>query len=768
MASRLLVRGPDVKRAAHCVRVIRVLGLSAVLSCAGSVIAQSSFDTDPFSSRFKERANFDIKFKAPEKGALVRVELPPDETGRMSIVSENVGEAEAPPGKLVTVTYQNIVLKARKVRVDYTKKTVVAEGDVDFSQGASHMTGARLDLDLTDKVGVLTDGAVDLEGGIHIRASLLAKVGPRSFTMDRGTLTACEGEKPAWIFRFKSARVTLEEYARLKNVSFSLGGVPLLYTPYVIWPARRERASGLMIPGLGYNSNRGAYFGLSYYQVLGRSADATLSADLYSKGFFGFGTEVRLTPSVGTTAEATYYTIWDPVEKHWRWQTRGSVVANDIAPGLRGVVSWLDFSDVNFFQAFDRDFNLASTRSVKSSAFLTLNRDPLSYNLRLEREQTIYGDATVLTERRPVLEARLRPTPFFGQHAFLEVEAQAGELRAGQSGGTCIPNVDDPSAPCVPLSVKPAGLYDRIDFFPKLSIPLSSIPWLSVQTDLGGRLTSYGKSLSTDGQSLDDSRYTRRYFHAHIEATGPSFSRVFESGFGPFLKLKHVIEPRFDYDYLPAPEDLSRTPLFDEVDTIFGVHTLRYALVQRLLGKEKAGNSREIASLEISRVYSFKLPGEGTPLGVNPLLSKNSPIDATLRVNTGPNFNFDARSTYDSQASQITSASITANVTTPSRSLSLSLFDNRPVGAESSAQLRFGGGTVLVPKLLRLDFQGNYDLSLGKMLESRTLLTIEGSCFKILTEYRDLRIGAVPSRDFRIALNLKNIGSFLDFTGSLP
>ncbi|MEO7921222.1 MAG: hypothetical protein ABIT01_17305, partial [Thermoanaerobaculia bacterium] len=119
-------------------------------------------------------------------------------------------------------------------------------------------------------------------------------------------------------------------------------------------------------------------------------------------------------------------------------------------------------------------------------------------------------------------------------------------------------------------------------------------------------------------------------------------------------------------------------------------------------------------------------------------------------------------------ASQITSASITANLITPERSLSLSLFDNRPVLGESSAQLRFGGGTVLVRKRLRLDFQGNYDLSLGKMLESRTLLTIEGSCFKILTEYRDLRIGAVPSRDFRIALNLKNIGSFLDFTGSLP
>ena len=68
---------------------------------------------------------------------------------------------------------------------------------------------------------------------------------------------------------------------------------------------------------------------------------------------------------------------------------------------------------------------------------------------------------------------------------------------------------------------------------------------------------------------------------------------------------------------------------------------------------------------------------------------------------------------------------------------------------------------------MRFDVQGNYDLSLGKWLESRYLLTFDGSCFRVLTEYRDLRITGVPSRDFRIALTLKNIGSFLDFTGSL-
>lgn len=259
--------------------------------------------------------------------------------------------------------------------------------------------------------------------------------------------------------------------------------------------------------------------------------------------------------------------------------------------------------------------------------------------------------------------------------------------------------------------------------------------------------------------------------------TGPSLSRIFEATLGPYTRLKHVIEPRVDYDYVRDPGDFALTPLFDEIDSIFAVHTLRYGIVQRLLGKGKQGGSREIASLEVSRPYYFRLPGEGTPSGPSPILTRNAPIDATLRVNAGAGFNLDARTTWDTHFNQITASSLTASFAAGERSLFLSLFDSHPVTPPappgvvipsfSSAQLRFGGGTPIIPKRVRLDVQGNYDLTEGRMLESRTLLTLEAACFKLLVEFRDLRIGDIPSRDFRVALNLKNVGSFLDFTGSL-
>ena len=90
------------------------------------------------------------------------------------------------------------------------------------------MTGVRLDLDLNDKVGVLLDGRVDLEGGMHLDRGDDREGRAEDFTLTEGTITACEGETPAWKFSCRAGLSPLEEYARLNDATFRFGGVPLL------------------------------------------------------------------------------------------------------------------------------------------------------------------------------------------------------------------------------------------------------------------------------------------------------------------------------------------------------------------------------------------------------------------------------------------------------------------------------------------------------------------------------------------------------------
>ncbi len=337
--------------------------------------------------------------------------------------------------------------------------------------------------------------------------------------------------------------------------------------------------------------------------------------------------------------------------------------------------------------------------------------------------------ASVVSVRLPTLEASLRPTPFFGQAVFVEASAQGGVLKTDRGEGL------------------PSGTYDRFDLFPKVNVPLSLFPWLSFETTAGVRLTTYGKSLSPYGTSLEDLRYNREALSTTVSLTGPAFSRLFEGKLGPFTKFKHVIEPRVTWDTLTGRDDFSSTPLFDEIDSLVPTNVIRYSILQHLLAKGNEGGSREIASFEVARRYFVKLPGEGTVAGPVPDTQRSSPWDFILRVNATSALNLDVRTTWDSHASQVTAASVTAVLTGAERTLALSLFDSHPVFVPAeldpgaSAQLRVSGGMPILPKRLRFDVEANYDLTKGRMLESRSLLTVQAECFKILAEYRDLRTG---------------------------
>ena len=121
-------------------------------------------------------------------------------------------------------------------------------------------------------------------------------------------------------------------------------------------------------------------------------------------------------------------------------------------------MNWVDYSNLAFFQTYDRDFSLTSTRTVGQKAFVTRSEGPFAFNLRLERETALYGPTEVVLERKPVLEARLRPTGLFGNTVFVEAQTSGGFLRSIRPPG------------------QPSGDYERFDLFPKVSAPLSPVP----------------------------------------------------------------------------------------------------------------------------------------------------------------------------------------------------------------------------------------------------------------------------------------------------
>jgi len=404
---------------------------------------------------------------------------------------------------------------------------------------------------------------------------------------------------------------------------------------------------------------------------------------------------------------------------------------------------------------------LNSASQILSRAFLTENAGDDSFNLRFERNETIIG-TDVLQERLPSLEY-IRRTDRIGQTPlFFAVESSLSFLYVNRG-----PNL-------------PRGTYERADIHPTLSLPWKRIPWLSVTANVGGRWTGYSDSLD-DGQThFLGSSFTRHDFEAGVSIVGPSFSRIYDGNLFGFGKFKHVIEPRVDYTYVSDVSDPQRIPEFDEVDTQFGQNQIRYALVNRLLARPadpKAASAREIASLEISQTRAFELPQTVTLPGTlfQPLISKEGPVAAQLRLSPGSFFQLDGRVDYDARSSQMTDSSITAGANWKTDFVNVTYFASRPLLAAplpagspspNSDQFRLAAGVDL-SKAFRIDTQINYDAQQKLVQEDRSLLTFRGSCYTIFLEVHQLRLPPTSRRDIRLVFNLKDIGTLLDFHQSV-
>ena len=755
--------------------------IAVILTVLPAALFAQEPSSDPFEARFRQRSTFQIKFKVPEKGGEVHL---------YTKHQQYVQDVSWDGSEDVLIEYQDLKITADKGHYDFPTKTATLTGHVVVDQGPTRLAGSRAVIQLEAKTGSIEDATADLAPAYHIVAKTIEKIGETTYRVYDGIFTSCDLPRPEWSFHMAQATVTLDDYAHMKGVSFRAGPLPVFYTPYFVWPTKENRASGFLVPGVGYSGQRGAYVGLTYYWVTGRSTDVTANVDLYSKGSFGLGTEFRWTPTPESAGVFRGYAIHDrqatvcvdvsdappgsnsscvlpngtpgvyATQTRNRWKFRLDHVAEDLPYGFRGVVSINDYSDDQFLRDYERNFGVATSSQILSSAFLSKNFGDDSLNLRFERNETLFTPS-ILQERLPTVEFFRRTSRLGATPLYLALEASLSGLFINRGSNL------------------PHGTYGRADLHPTLSLPWKGIPWLSLTARAGGRWTGYTNSTDDLETHFTGEAAERVVGEASVSLVGPSFTRIYDGSLGPYGKFKHVIEPRVDYTYVSNVPDPARFPVYDDIDTKLGTNQVHYALVNRLLARPadlKQGSATEIASLEIGQTYNVT-PQQTTisATATVPTLGKASPVEAILRLTPGSLFQFDGRVDYDTHVDTVTAASVTASVSWKASFVNLTWFESRAVLSSPpgpitlsppSDQVRAAAG-LDIAKWLRVDTQLNYDAHNHVMLEDRSLLTFVAKCFTVFVEVRELRVPPSPRREYRLVVNLKDVGTLLDVNGSL-
>lgn len=668
----------------------------------------------------------------------------------------------------VDIKYGVQRIQGQRVEMDLTSETVLAEGDVILDIGPARLSGQRLDYDLGSETGTIYDARAALGKDLHFYGAEMSKVGPDTYILTDGILTACESEKPAWSFKLAQARVVMEGFARIYNTTMRVRKMPFLYAPFLMVPAKSERASGLLTPNLGYSSRRGSVIGLAWFQTMGDSYDATVIADHYSEGLSTLGLEFRYTPVIGTRGIFEGLVVDDKnnifgepgAGGEKRWRIRWNHLSRDLPLGLTAAADVTDFSDFNFFRDFSRNFDDIRIRNIQSRAYLQGSWGKHAATLLVEnQEQFIRTGVTRTRSQLPELEYSLR-------------SAQIGDLPIYFSLGAGAHGIQFETTGSDKVS------YQRMNVGPRISIPFGTT-WLSAKVDIAGKAVMYSDSLSQPddegNREFTGESITQSVASTTAQIVGPSVSKVFHSGIGQWAKFKHVVEPRWEYSNSGEVDDPFIIPNFDQVDN-FGraSERLTFRFVNRLLAKpeDEAFGAREIMSLEIAQSYSFKddqpLTRFTDPETGEVLTLQESPIDVRYRFRPGITTYLDFSTTFNTLFNQFNRASVTAGKIFGRATTSLTysnIFDPK-TGDTVNSQVRLGLSYAFLRDRLRVRSGFSYDAVKSLMQQQSHNIDFITQCWGLHLELREYKGNVREERDVRFSISLKNVGSFIGLNSS--
>ncbi|MBI5427352.1 MAG: LPS-assembly protein LptD [Nitrospinae bacterium] len=610
----------------------------------------------------------------------------------------------------VVVRFESKTVRADQIVVNTETGVGEAWGHVLITEVGTRLKADRTSFNLKSSQGKLYNARGKVAKNFIVDAKEIVKLGEEHYQTKDATLTTCRGALPDWLIQTKTADMKVGNRALFTGGVFKVRNVPVIYLPIGYVPLNNERKSGFLTPALGNSNINGFTMNNAYYWAIDKHSDATVYIDYMKNRGVQPGLEYRYTPSKTTNGIFLGNYLSDDITKQDFYKVNWT--HNQVFPQEVKVNGKLDLvSSSNSDKTFS-DNTIDRTRR-NTDSFLNVNKNWRNNSLSVlsryrnsveESNDDTFGllpQVTFKTQR-----FALGNTPlYFNQDASFSVF---------YTDLVPTPGADDKEH------------FERFDFHPQASLLLHPAPWLAVTPTVGFRETYYSRGLDASRNRLP--AFSRELFDAGAAFEGPKINRVFHTNSAEFPKIKHVIEPRLNYNYIPdfADDDRNRIKAFDGTDTIGGVNQIAYSLTQRLLQKkvvnEDTSETNEILKLDLSQVYNIREATRDTPPGVTPVPFSILQADFISRPMESLMVNF--RTGYDPREELIKTFNFEVGVK-PVKGL-MFLFERRYTRDFST----FDMGTVdlTLPKGWRLQYSARYDELLKKFQENDVSLKFDDLC----------------------------------------
>ena len=497
-------------------------------------------------------------------------------------------------------------LFADSIMYDPVAMTARAEGNVMLTTGSDQLICQRMEIDLNTETGTLYNGSVFLsDGHFYIKGDKIEKTGADSYLAERATVTTCDGERPDWKLTTRKLNITVEGYGKATHAALWAKSIPVFYTPFIAFPVKIKRQTGLISPRLGTSKRKGLTYEQPFFWAINDQSDMTINSNIMERRGHQYGLEYRY-------------------------------LLSRRAKGML-MFDWLDDAKVDDGKGDNSDkwgYNDGATAidrirpNHKRYWFRMKHNQPLFAGYTAKLDLDIVSDQDYLAEFKNTNTGFLRSRDayqnFFGRDFddFTDISRTNTvnvsktwthyNLNAGMRWTDNVVNrnlgLNDPTVQYLPsvdfdgskhrlgktplnvtLNSQYANLYrqdrqgqhtvtdsHRIDLYPRIYLPFNMGNYLNIEPSFGVRETTWLPTEDDAEEAKENEFKNRELWDARLDLSN-AFYRIFRPKIGTIDRIKHDIKPKITYQYLPR-EDQDEYPHFDIVDRIPSKNLITYSL----------------------------------------------------------------------------------------------------------------------------------------------------------------------------------------------
>ena len=491
---------------------------------------------------------------------------------------------------------------------------IVAEGDVTILDHGHIWRGTNFIYNL--KTGDVRAGWFKTtQAPYSVLAQGLNGTSNKVQTATNAVISTDDYQKPYFTIRARTITIAPGQYIEAHQATLYMGKTPIFYYPYYKKSLTQHPNNWEFAPG--YRGIFGPYL-LSAYNWYGNGVlDGTIHADERERRGLAGGPDFALHGGEWGEAAFRYYYAHDTdpqadgiAAPHLNNNRQRGSFYYEVYPSSNitaKVVANYQSDPLVIRDFFQGEYN----RNVEPASFAEAN--DLWHNWVLDgmfQPRLVNFFETV--ERLPDLKLTGLRQELGESPIYYESESSVGYYERAFSE-TNVP------VPFTNYSLLPDGFaYDvtdgrrggyanysaaRADTFHQFTLPETYFGWLNVAPRVGGRGTYYG---DVAGTQIHTNQQGRGIFNTGVDVSFKA-SRVYndvESGAWDVHELRHIIEPEFDYAYIPTAS--SHVPQFDyqlpslrllpidfpdynSIDSIQSENVLRLSLRNKLQTKRRDG-----------------------------------------------------------------------------------------------------------------------------------------------------------------------------------